>query len=46
MNVHSELNWGLLITNECHLLDRWMEVVPEEIDSDYEYDPYEDAHQE
>lgn len=29
-------------TNECHLLDRWMEVVPEEVDTDYEYDPYED----
>ncbi len=33
-------------TNECHLLDRWMEVVPEEVDSNYEYDPYEEEIQE
>lgn len=29
-------------TNECHLLDRWMDVVPEEYDSDYDYSPYEE----
>ena len=33
-------------TNECHLLDRWMEIVPEEVDSDYEYDPYKEENQE
>lgn len=30
-------------TNECHLLDRWMEVVTEEVCSDYDYSPYEDV---
>lgn len=30
-------------TNEYHLLDRRMEVVQMEVDSDYEYDPYEEA---
>ena len=33
-------------TNECHLLDRWMEVVPEEVDSNYEYDPCKDNQKE
>ena len=29
-------------TNDCHLLDRWMEIVPVDIDSDCQYDPSED----
>lgn len=32
-------------TNECHLLDRWMDIVPEEVCSDYEY-LYKDERQE
>ena len=33
-------------TNECYLLDRWMEIVPEEVDSGFEYYPYEDDNKE
>lgn len=34
------------ITNQCYLLNRWMEIVPEEVECDYEFDQYSQEYQE